>query len=185
MEQRQKTSYIWNIVFFTGLLFGALITNLFFQNQAGIMNLWSFDPYSMIETGELAKKQYLVFLLLRRGKQLLGILCLLFFTNRMIGVGIPLFLFAFSISSLCALETMRMGIVGAILGMLYLVPHYLCYGMGIYGISRFFSNQKQSYKRIVLLVGLCVLWGVGCYMEAFLNPELMKWILSLVTKQVL
>lgn len=182
MEQNQKTYYIWNILFVIGLLLGTFLTNIFFKNQAEISNLWSLDQYSVIATGDLPQKQYFVFLLLRRGKQLLAILCLLFLTNRMVGIGVPLFLFAFSTSSLFALETMRMGIAGVFLGILYLIPHYFFYGMGVYGLAILGKAQSKTYKKLIGLASIIGIWLIGCYIEAFWNPELVKMFTVLLTK---
>lgn len=182
MDREQKLYRIWAILFLGGLLAGAFLTNIFFQNQAGIEQLWSLDHYDAITAGELEQKQYFIFLLLRRGKQLLCILLLFFFTNRMLGIGIPLFLFSFSASALLSLETMRLGIAGLFLSLSYLVPQYVCYGIGVYNLSRLGSGNKTSYQMIVGLFLTVFLFIMGCYLEAFWNPFFVQAAASIISQ---
>lgn len=180
MEENQKTYYVWNILFFVGLLLGTLVTNLMFKNEVPFNNLWSIDQYQNIATGELTQKQYFVFLILRRGKQLGMIFILFLLTNRMLGVGIPLFLFSFSTSALLSLETMRMGFVGIGIGIIYLIPHYVCYGFSISMFSKIGQRTQQNYKRMIQLGFVVGIWVIGCYMEAYWNPILVKIVTTVV-----
>ena len=178
MEENQKTYYVWNIIFFVGLVLGTLITNLLFKNQSSFDVLWSVDQYQSIAMGELTQKQYFVFLLLRRGKQILGIFLLFLLTNRMIGIGTPIFLFAFSTSALLSLETMRMGLIGILFGILYLMPHYLCYGCGVYLFSKLGQRTHEKYKVLIQFFIILGIWSIGCYLEAYWNPVLIKIVTS-------
>ena len=176
MGQNQKLYQVWKIVFFSGIVLGAVLTNAFFKNQAGILELWSLDQYHALVEGELPQKQYFIFLLFRRGKQLFGILLLLFFTNRMIGISVPIFLFSFSTSALFALETMRMGIVGIFLAIIYLIPQYLLYGVGLYGLFQIGNKNEQNYQMILRLICIIGIWIFGCYIEAYWNPALVQGV---------
>lgn len=180
MEQNEKVYQIWKVIFFTGIILGAFLTNLFFKNQAGISDLWNLDQYRTIAAGELPQKQYFIFLLFRRGKQLLGILLLFFFTNRFIGIGVPLFLFSFSTSALFALETMRIGIVGVLVSIVYLIPHYFVYGGALYGLFQIGEKQKKDYQMLLQLICIIGIWGLGCYIEAYWNPTLVRKITMLL-----
>lgn len=182
MEEKQKTSYVWNILFFVGLLLGAVTTNLIFKKQVPFDNLWNMDQYQNIAIGEFTQKQYFVFLILRRGKQFGMILLLFLLTNRMLGIGVPLFLFAFSTSALLSLETMRMGLLGVFLGVVYLIPHYICYGFGISMIARLGEKAQQSYKQTIPLLVAIGAWLIGCYIEAYWNPFLVKMITMAIGK---
>lgn len=179
---RKKEQYIWKIIFFSSLLLGVIITNILFREQAGTTNLWSFDPHS-ISYSQLPKSEYFVFLLFHRGKQLLGIILLLGLTNIQIGVGIPVFLFLFSISSFLSLETMRMGIQGVFLSILYLFPHYFCYGGSLYSFWKMRDREQNSYQRMALFLFGILIWFFGCYTEAFWNVDFVwnimkRWFLE-------
>lgn len=179
---RKKEQYIWNIIFFSSLLLGVIVTNILFQDQASTTNLWSFDPHS-ISYSQLPKGEYFVYLLFHRGKQLLGIILLLCLTNIQIGVGIPVFLFLFAISSFLSLETMRMGIKGVFLSLLYLFPHYFCYGGSLYSFWRMRDRESTSYQRIFLFIVGIGIWFFGCYTEAFWNVDFVwnimkRWFLE-------
>ncbi|MBO8462872.1 MAG: hypothetical protein IAC13_02945 [Firmicutes bacterium] len=182
MEENQKTYYVWNILFFVGLLLGTFVTNLIFKNQTPFNDLWNMDQYQHITTGDLTEKQYFVFLILRRGKQLGMIFILFLLTNRALGVGIPLFLFSFSTSALLSLETMRMGLLGVGIGIVYLLPHYLCYGFSLCVFSKMGQRISQS-RTILLQVGVIIgVWIIGCYLEAYWNPTLVKILTTIVTQ---
>lgn len=176
--EEQKLHRVWIILFCTGLLLGTFMTNLFFKNQVPIEELWNLDQYDAIAFGGLEQKQYFIFLLLRRGKQLIGILLLFFFTNRMIAIGVPLFFFAFTMSAFLSLETMRIGFVGLLLSVGYLFPHYICYSFGMYGLAQMGSRSRTSYQ---IGLGLCFITAFffgGCYLEAFCNPIVVQAIVT-------
>lgn len=179
---RKKEQYIWKFIFFSSLLLGVIITNMLFKDQAGTTNLWSFDPNS-ISYSQLPKSEYFMFLLFHRGKQLFGILILLFLTNIQIGIGVPVFLFLFCISSFLSLETMRMGIQGVLLSVLYLFPHYFCYGGTLYSFWNMRNRERNYYQRIFLFLFGIGIWFFGCYTEAFWNVDFVwnimkRWFLE-------
>lgn len=174
---RKREQYIWKFIFFSSLLLGVILTNVLFREQADTTNLWSFDPHS-ISYSQLPKEEYFVFLLFHRGKQLVGILILLFLTNIQIGIGIPIFLFLFSISSFLSLETMRIGIQGIFLSMLYLFPHYFCYGGTLYSFWKMGNRERNSYQRIGLFLLGIGLWLFGCYTEAFWNVDFVSNVMK-------
>lgn len=194
LEQSKKGINKFIVLFCIGFLAGIVIGNFFIPSaggEAGIMSAYFLDKFEYME---IEYSSLFVYILERRMKvywllTILGITGAGCFAawgyTAWLGISTGAFL------SVCIL---RMGIVGILVGMASLFPHYLIY-VPVYVLlmwrisenaEMIKNNTMQHEKRkvmgkyfiIMALVSLVLL--VGVILESNVNPYLMKKVLKLV-----
>lgn len=172
MKHTLKTQYIFIGLFFLGLIVGTFVVNLLFRGTVELNQLWNVDMLDLNGIDVLMKKEYFVYILMKRLKQFLILFILMEFIKKefvMSGLSLG---FGFTVSALISLETMRLGIQGVVLSFVYFFPHYIVY-IGIIALFIFQireETKKPMWMRLLIMIGFVL---IGCFLESFINPYLL------------
>lgn len=173
MKRTLKTQYIFIFLFFLGLIVGTFIVNLLFRGTVELNQLWNVDMLDLNGIDVLMKKEYFIYILMKRIKQFLILFILMEFIKKEFVVGGLSLGFGFTVSALISLETMRLGIQGVLLSFVYFCPHYIVY-IGIIALFVFQMKEdtrKPMWMRLLIMIGFVL---IGCFLEAFINPFLLN-----------
>lgn len=141
---------------------------------------------------EADKAAFFSYVCLVRGRQMLVFfLCLFLFSPYIVFCLLDFCVSIFS-GFFVSLLVVRYGWTGMGRGLCFFVPHYIFYGMflsilyiylfrrgpmtGRYFVSPGISLRQGSFfdNKVMVSVLCILLFGVGCYAEAYLNPVILK-----------
>lgn len=194
LEHSKKGVNKFILLFCIGFLLGIVVGNFFIPEaggEAGIMSAYFLDKFEYME---IEYSSLFVYILERRMK-IYWILTILGITGAgcIAALGYTTWL-GISTGAFLSICILRMGIMGILVGVVSLFPHYLIY-VPIYILliwrvgenaemikNNSMKNEKKKvickYFIIMALASLVLL--VGVILESNVNPYLMKKILKLV-----
>lgn len=187
------------VLYISGLLVGSLLINLSVKmNLFRITDFLGFTEYVKTLEG-LDTRAFFSYVCMVRVRQcILFFLCLFLFSPYVVYCVI-VFAVSFMVGMLVSSLTAKYGIAGMVQGSVFLFPHYLFYGImlvliyvylfqktpfsQIYRISSatpfvIDRNKRVLENRIVIVLFCFLLFGVGCYTEAYINPVIVQWVFN-------
>lgn len=167
--------YKFVIVMFLGIVVGTLYTNLSGTTGNVKWNVFNSDylaNYSDITVNSMILWQYVIksrvrdfFLIVLLG---LTALCKPFLLLYLFYVGI-------CCGALISVAVMHYGGMGILMYLASILPQYILYGISMYFLYRILYKRTARLKNIGIVIGIAaVLLVIGTYLEAYLNPIILK-----------
>lgn len=181
------------ILFLGGFLVGMILAFVIGNNGEGNQLYWLNQPLMYLKYGEIQYSELLYYILQKRLSLaiFLGIICLSYKGKYILYAGVALaggFVGYFIILFIAA-----KGILGSLLFMISVFPHYICYGYGYYclltykvkievkrekNINRisqneydFYENKKRNFIKKMLPIAVVI---IGVLFECYVNPFFLK-----------
>lgn len=157
-----------------GFLMGILYTNLFaidYITASGIFNDFFLKQYQQIE---VEPREY-VWYLMRSRLLCLGCICLAGCTRlKKIVIVIVLLWTGFAGGMLITAAVLKLGVKGIVLCLVGMIPHFVCYiAVHMIALWQMLQYPQSKWNGTKVLVCL-ILMIVGIFLEAYVNPVLMK-----------
>lgn len=141
------------------IIFSCIVINLFMRRHVdfGYLNLSVYDISLRAKT----EATVLVYIFLKRLEQYIVIFAMMrLLKTELIYQGIIIVL-GMMFGVLCSVQTYYDGVMGVVLLLLYLLPHYVIYLFLLYVTKRFLSfPDKRKYLRFVAFAAFILLLGV-------------------------
>lgn len=185
------------VLYITGLLIGTIFINMslkmhFFR----LSDFLGFAEYVKTLDG-LDTRAFFSYVCLVRGRQLLLFFFCLFLFSPYVVYCILDFVVSIVLGMFLSVLVAKYGMLGMVRGVVFLTPHFFFYGVmliliyiylfqktpfsGMYRISTIknsivFSNKRFLENKIIVVLFCFLLFGMGCYAEAYMNPLIVRWI---------
>ncbi len=173
------------IILILGLIAGTIYVNLsvkYFNMSPQMFSCEFFAVYEEVEVNAFFLWQY-VFTTRFRDFIAIGIFC---FTNlRKIVVNIYIAYFGALSGAMISFAVMNYGVVGVWIYLLSVLPQYILYivayrvvySIGMGGCTQSTNDVKKYIFMVLFIVSLVF---AGTYVEAYVNPLIMRWMYSLL-----
>lgn len=167
---------VFLLSFFIALLFG----KLFLWKDICQFQDWNITCIGKLDAKTIDQRGLLIYLLVHRGELVMFLLLsgitklrkiLYYLCSGAAGGVVALILLSFIHS---------FGIKGAILLLVSLTPHWIIYGILFVYLYWIFVEQTDKKTLtptgiVIYALGTVLLFGVGIYLECFVNPLLLQW----------
>lgn len=168
-------TYKFVIVMFIGIVLGTIYANLtkgFGNEKWNVFNSAYLSNYSDITVNSMILWQYVLKSRLRD-----FFLVCLFGLTHLCRPFLLLYLMFLGIcaGSLLSVAVMHYGGFGILIYLASVLPQYIFYAIALYFLYRILYKRTARMKNIVIVIGIAaVVLLVGTYVEAYLNPVILK-----------
>lgn len=185
------------ILYVAGLIVGSVFINLSLKmNLFRVSDFLGFIEYIKTLQGVDSSAFFSYVFLVRLRQLMIFFLCIFLFSPYVVFCILD-FLISVIFGTFVSVLVIKYGWIGMINSLGFLVPHYLFYGamlcvIYIYLFRRtplsqvyrmnamnhmsLLKDRKMLEYRIMVVVFCLLMFGAGCYTEAYINPELLKII---------
>lgn len=193
------------ILYMLGLLVGTVFINM--SIRMGLFHSSDFLGYiEYIETlSSLDTSAFFSYVCLIRFRQLLIFFVCLYLFSPYIVFCILDFLLSVLLGFFISTLVIRYGWMGMIEGIGFLLPHYIFYGLLLCMIyiylfrkspmSHFYAfsfnrhgfpgkNGRLLENKVIVVVFCLLCFAAGCYTEAFINPEIVRFFVRMVKTKI-
>ncbi|MCT4544135.1 MAG: stage II sporulation protein M [Vallitalea sp.] len=185
------------ILFIVAIVIGSIFANNLSSNKIDEYKLLSNYFITKFPNSNYLNIDLFKFILWKRVKLILGVWILGFtFFEIMINFLLVIY-FGFSIGFLFSVGLITKGFKGYMMYLMLLIPQYLFYiPIIIYLIikstkfctnlyhnnkSKRFNINKQMFVEYFFVLIICIIFTIiGCIMETYINPQLVKWYISVI-----
>ena len=175
MEIRKMLyKYRYVLVLLTGVLAGSVYVNLFRNTNATSLGVYGSDYLSAYAEVTVNNVMLWRYVLQSRIRDFL-LICLIGITTlKKPAFYIYMVFIGACMGMLISTAVMRYGVIGILIYICSIVPQYILYAIALWLLYRLFYVQDMHEKKWWLLVWAFILVLLGTYMEAYVNPFILR-----------
>lgn len=174
MKKELNVTVLMIISLFFGLILGSIFLNLGIKSQALNPLEYGLDSFNVYELVQIGDQKLFWFVCSKRFGQLAVLVLLMVLTGPKFVLNLLTGTFGAVMGIFISLETIRLGIKGAIYACACFLPHYPVYALAFLYMAFVFSKTQsyvyQKNKLAVLMLIFLGIFMVGCFLEGKISP---------------